>query len=121
MVTHFTAGSTYSGLMEGHPSARINEMILDNALQNAGQVWGGRKVHLAPPQVNSAHPDHPRLPGVIWTAWCKNLEPVCRGADGSELVVVWLANEQSELPLKEILHAGLHAVDWTALAKDFDW
>ncbi len=112
---------TYSGLLEGRPTKKMNARICESALDRAGSMWGKRKVHMVPPKTNEKDPDHPRLPEVEITVWLTCNDPIDPSFDGSELVAVFYRDEWKDESLYDVIHGGVRSIPWDELAYDFYW
>jgi len=126
---------TYAGVVEGLPSRGANDVRIETALMDAQSLCvEGAKPHLIPP----LRRDYFREPGDMATVWSEGLQPewlpmvTCaarfldaapvrdRSSDASTLTVVWFQDEFA-MPIAETALLGLKALDWSALATDFEW
>ena len=117
----FDYDRTYAGLMEGRPDAEYNAELTERALTGREGTWGKRTVHLIPPAVDVSDPDHPTLPPVILRAWLICYEPIDKAYMGSELVVVWFAEECHSESIENIVCEAVRELPWDELACDFNW
>jgi hypothetical protein len=112
---------TYAGLLMGRPDAEINAEIIQGAITAHEKSWGERAVHLISPEVDLRDPDHPVLPPVLLRAWLVCYQPINPAFMGSELVVVWFAEECHAEPISEVIFRAVRALPWEQLAADFVW
>lgn len=123
--------STYEGLTEGYPTARLNNAIVGSLAGRATQLLPGAPVcTIDPPRIqqpdatSGALPFGPleTLPAVIVMARFQSL-PVEPGADPiltySRLVVVWFQDEPA-LPTTGRAPTAISDLHWELLAKDDD-
>lgn len=115
---------TYGGLLEGRPNEEVNARILKYLQTKLGKIWGGRKNHLLPPQIDRSDPEHPLLPPAMMIAWLDSVEHMEGGIHGrirlSQLVVGWFTRSFSDRPLIDILQQELHALPWHELAEEYE-
>jgi hypothetical protein len=115
---HF--GHTYAGLLEGLPTPDMNAEILANAPSRMVTLWGPRTTHVIPPTTR-----HERgrviFPDLIFFAWLTSNTPINPEFMASELVVVWFAPEQPDVPLSTIVTEAVRDIPWASLAKDIYW
>ena len=116
----FDYSRTYAGVLAG-PTADMNADIVKDALAEREGSWGKRAVHLIPPVVDVTDPDHPALPPALLRAWLVCVEPVNPAFMGSELVVVWFADECHAEPIADVVFRAIRGLPWDQLAADFDW
>lgn len=126
---------TYAGVVEGLPSPSTNDVRIETALIDAQALCvDGAKPHLIAP----SRRDYFREPGDMASACSERLHPewlpmvTCaarfldsapvrdRSSDASTLTVVWFQDEFA-LPIAAPALDGLRALDWHALATDFEW
>ena len=117
----FDYARTYSGLLEGLPNAEMNARIVARALAARDGSWGRRKTHLIPPAIDDRDPAHPALPFALLRAWLICCEPIDPAFQGSELAVVWFADECHDEPIADVVFRAIRGLPWEKLAEDFDW
>ncbi|MCC9604504.1 hypothetical protein LOC68_27700 [Blastopirellula sp. JC732] len=107
---------TYSGLLEGRPTARLNYTIIDRTRSQTAS-----RAFVIPPRINDEDPDHPVLPPVQLVAyvWCS--EPIGSEAMASQAWIVWYREEWKDESIEKVAFDGIRGVDWDAIAEDFDW
>ncbi|MEU8819014.1 hypothetical protein [Actinoplanes sp. NPDC048796] len=121
--------STYGGLIEGYPNARINDYIVEGLARRAGQLFPLGPVHVVTPARTESEVD----PGERWPFGPpQRLQPVtCVGLFSSHpvdpeldpvlhfsrLVVAWFQDDVS-LPAGDLAPAGLRQLRWDDLATD---
>ena len=119
-VDSFHMTLTYGGLLEGYPSTALNKETLDNAQNMMSGLWGTRKTHTIEPSIRQ-EAGHPFLPSWVCIAWLTCSEPINPAFMGSELVVLWFADDVHSLPLVQLVSDAVGDLDWSSLAQDFDW
>ncbi len=112
---------TYACLLEGRPTAELNAHIIETALGERRESWGRRKTHLIPPVVDGRDPKHPRLPPALLRAWLNCYRPINPEFHGSELVVVWFAEECHTEPIADVVFRAVRGLPWEELAADCYW
>ncbi len=126
------ASETYGGMLEGLPTAELNERLATTRVQETvAKLWGdGRHVHVIPPKVAylrvergmalaSREPTaNPKLPPVRVVAWLSSWKPV-RDPDehGSHAFVAWFQDDGDVSPAR--VQGALAGLDWRAVARDF--
>ena len=126
-VESLHAWRTYAGLLEGPPTAALNELILQSADERAKAITGAPTLTIPPEVVETHSPRYrsgaltsPRLPTFTCVAelWCWST----RGSDAlaSALTVVWFANDVVGGELERTLALAIRDVDWWDHAADFD-
>ena len=121
--------STYGGLLEGYPSALLNDAIVESLAGRASRLLPGGPVHTIDPQrtqpldeVSTVWAFGPleTLPAVIVMGRFQSL-PVDREADPvlnySRLVVVWFQDEPT-LPETGQAPSVLLRLNWDLVAQD---
>lgn len=119
----FSVFSNLWWVVGGGPSTDINNGIIQRALTRMTPVWGKRRTHLIPPQIDTSDPVHPALPSTELTAWITCNEPIEQSFMGSEFVLVWYLDDQEfeSSTIREVATSALKAIDWKDVAEDFDW
>lgn len=123
--------STYAGLIDGVPSARLNDREVARLAQCAERTFSGLPLHVIPPPLrypNSVRHDRPlglhgRLPAVGCIGYFTSAEvnrpddPVLLSTEFavSELVVVWYQADASTLIGEDAL-PSLTSLPWDELA-----
>jgi len=115
----FEYSRTYAGLFDGLPNAEINSHIIEWA--RAKETWGPRKTHMLRPVVDTRDPSHPVLPPALLRAWVWCNDPIDPAFMGSELVVVWFAEECHAEPIADVVFRAIRGLPWEQLAQDFNW
>ena len=108
---------TYAGLLEGLPDAAMNAEILVDAQSHMTPLWGQRATLVIPPETRQVQ-GHSIFPAMTHFAWLTSRTPINKWYDVSELVVVWFAPEQLDLPLSAIIGEAIRDIPWADLAKD---
>lgn len=122
---------TYGGLMDGLPSRRLNQRLVDAALKTARErLWLDSKPVVIPPVETSmglpksdwvypADEFEPRsIPGVTCMATFESSTPARdEEADMSTLNIVWF-QEELALPIDPAVMEEICALDWRAMARD---
>lgn len=117
----FDYALTYAGTIAGRPNARANAKIIAHALTERDSSWGKRTTHLIPPVIDDSDPDHPKLPPVCLRAWLWCNDPIDPEYMGSDLVVVWFAEECHAEPIADVVFRAIRGLPWDELAEDFIW
>ena len=106
---------TYAGLLFGSPNKETNENIIRNVSYPSD--WGKTKCII---KETDLYVSDNVLKPIINCAWLsseaielKN-ETLCR----SNIVVVWLSDEQPEKPFRKILVDGIGDFDWNRYAEN---
>lgn len=127
-LTELRLRSTYSGLIEGVPTRKVNERIIAHLLRTAESSYPGLPVHLIPPEVTarggSNHRGEPYedLPAVacIGAFDSDQIDPAHNsGWYFSALVVVWFQTT-ADPPTNDNAPPGLRNLPWDELARDFE-
>jgi hypothetical protein len=116
----FDYSRTYAGLLDGRPNAEMNAQIIERAITAREESWGKRVIHQIPPNVDLRDPEHPILPPLLLRAWLVCHQPINSAFMGSELVVVWFADECHAEPIADVVFRAVRALPWERLAADFD-
>ncbi|WP_416970091.1 hypothetical protein [Streptomyces sp. 4F14] len=119
--------STYGGLLEGYPCARVNDMAINGLLRGAERDSPRTPVHLVEPP-RTYPDDDPKgpfgpveiLPAVSCVAFFRStpvspsLDPVLHR---SALTVIWF-QQTAQVPSGTDADKRLRALDWEDLARD---
>ena len=112
-ASDFSFGYTYGGLLEGTPNEKFNRKIVERT--NYPSNWGARKtLKLSPSEEEIKR----GLKPAHYAVWLSST-PINPDYHGSELVVIWFDFAPKERSIKEIIQAGVEAIDWKSNAKDF--
>jgi hypothetical protein len=115
IIWNFSLRRTYSGFLEGRPNEKINRKLFDSLTYPS--EWGDRKhIKILPQEFEFKN----KLKPIICAAFLES-EPIDRNCDGSQLVVIWLADEPNRLSLEEYIESGIKDIDWNNNAQDFDY
>jgi hypothetical protein len=115
IIWNFSLRRTYSGFLEGRPNEKINKKLFDSLTYPS--EWGDRKhIKILPPEIELKN----KLKPIICAAFLESepIDPIC---DGSQLVVIWLADEPNRVSLEEYIESGIKDIDWNNNAQDFDY
>ena len=115
MIWNFSLSRTYSGFLEGRPNEKINKKIFESLTYPS--EWGDRKKIIIFPQECEFKN---KLKPIICTAFLES-EPIDSICDGSQLVVIWFADEPNRLSFEEYIESGIKEIDWNNNAHDFDY
>jgi len=123
---------TYHGLLEGAPTARMNQMIIDHAVQEERNKQHGQALYLIPPtQTPITFPGSTRypfgepirIPGILCVARYNSRHPVHDHSDPilyySQLSVIWF-QEDFAFPIDGAVLEELRQLDWEKLAYDVE-
>ncbi len=115
---HF--GRTYAGLMEGLPTPDLNAKLWADALTKMVPLWGERTTYIIPPITRQIQ-GRTIFPDLIFFAWLTSHTPINPDFMASELVVVWFAPEQPDVPLSTVVTKAIRDIPWKSLAEDVDF
>ncbi|GAA3392727.1 hypothetical protein [Streptomyces roseoviridis] len=127
-LTELRMSSTYGGMLEGYPCARVNDMKVRGLRRQAADAFPAAPVHLIPPvrtyPDTTAGPFGPVevLPSVACIGTFRSaavapaLDPVLHG---SALTVVWF-QPHVDVPSGEDADPGLLGIPWEDLARDYE-
>jgi hypothetical protein len=125
---------TYAFLFEGLPGRVMNSRVIERALKESSEEWAQRHPAVViPPVVRPLRPDDQnkwerenigvleRLPRIQCRASLHSSQPTVHspGRDGSLLAIVWYQDEYA-FPIDPGVRELICALDWDALAFDFD-
>ncbi|MFC4911585.1 hypothetical protein [Actinomadura gamaensis] len=130
-LTDLKISTTYGGLLEGYPNARLNDRLLAGLAKRRESPYQTSPVHLIdPPRRRPVHGSDRRLPfGPV-----EELPAVhCRGSFTSEridenldkvlhrswLEVVWFQDDLTT-PVADFVTAAVADLDWNTLAEDHE-
>ena len=127
-LTQLEIFSTYSGLLEGHPSARMNDMLLTRLARRPPSEYWTAPVHVISPPRRRLEPAPKHEPfgpaEMLPLAYCRahfqshpvddELNPVLHR---SYLTVVWFQDELVA-PVPEFVTAAVAGLSWLELAGD---
>ena len=116
----FHATSTYGGVLEGRPNAKLNHQLMADAVEATARMWGRRATLVVPPRIEmvDGQVPFPRLPSWTCMAWMMS-DAMDDRYFGSELVVIWYQHDL-DVGIAELLKAHLADVQWEAQATDWD-
>ncbi|MFD8734302.1 hypothetical protein ACFV06_05225 [Streptomyces sp. NPDC059618] len=123
-LTELWMSSTYSGMLEGYPCKRLNDLKVDWLQRRAERAYPSQPVHLVPP--SREYPD--ATPGafgpveILPSVFCIgsfDSAPLEPSMDASTLVVAWFQHTP-DVPAGENADPALRGIDWEALAQDFE-
>jgi hypothetical protein len=135
VLKSLTQRMTYGGLMEGSPTAKLNDAFIQRTLYAVKKdpATGGR----APFVIQPARRDYLRAPGDMAAAFQDEMVPewmpmiTCIGVfesaptaknrqkQGSTLTIVWFQDEYA-LPIAPACLNAIKAIDWDAHGFDFE-
>ena len=115
---------TYEGLLEGRPTKRMNDGIIERALVSAREA-SYSSVHLidpprAKPELKRPYPfgEPENLPSIMCVGEFKSINPTMdEDADGSSLTVVWF-QDNFAMPIDQNVRRSIESLKWDELAKD---
>lgn len=118
---------TYSGLLEGLPTDKMNARILNSAKESARKVFHIQEVYLIEPEQKPLKTGwYPfgkpaALPKIECIAELWHYQPARNsGMDFSALVVIWY-QENFALPIEAKVLEQLRELPWNDVAGDFDY
>lgn len=110
---------TYECLLEGKPSSRTNEFVLQSYSVTAQRIWPGIPIQLLGREIYAANLGA-KLPRLIYCGYFYSPNPARESTMiGSQLILSWFQDELSPL-LSSKNNELLKRFDWTKLAQDFD-
>jgi hypothetical protein len=123
---------TYYGLLEGAPTARWNQEIIDSALQEERNKQRGCEPYLVPPiqtpidlpvRISTPFGKPIKLPSVLCVARFDSRHPIHDHSDPvmyySQLSVIWF-QEDFAFPIDGAVLEALRQIDWEKLAYDVE-
>jgi hypothetical protein len=128
-LTNLTIGSTYGGVLEGYPNARMNDALIARLGRRRGPAHRSLPTHVITPPRSRPEPDQEtRMPfgpvEALPTVYCEGAfrsRPVDDEFDPvlheSRLVVVWF-QEGLALPVADFAAEAVRGLDWEHLAED---
>ena len=128
-LTNLTIGSTYGGMLEGYPNARMNDALIARLGRRRGPAGGSLPAHvITPPRGRPERDQETRMPfGPVETlpaVYCEGsfrshpvdeeLDPVLHE---SRLMVVWFQVDLAR-PVAEFAASAVRGLAWDHLAED---
>jgi hypothetical protein len=129
-LTTMTISSTYGGLLEGYPNARMNDALIDRLSRRHEPVRWSPPAHVITPPRSRPEPgqDPTRMPfgpvEMLPPVYCEGffrsgpieeaLDPVLHE---SRLMVVWFQEDLAR-PVADFAAAAVHELAWHDLAED---
>jgi hypothetical protein len=122
---------TYEGLLEGVPTTKFNESLMNGVVKRQRTTGPSISVHLVAPvetpidmghSYMSSFGEPARLPSVTCIGRFRS-EPIAKEGSGwySELTIVWFQSEFA-MPFEPRVLEEIIRLDWDALAADdSDW
>lgn len=118
---------TYSGLLEGLPTRKMNEQKLHGLPLEAQNQLGKIKVYLIEPsQKKIEYEEYPfgepaSLPRITCMAQLENNRPARNEEmDFSMLILIWF-QDAFAFPIEESILKTIETLDWAEIAQDFEW
>jgi hypothetical protein len=120
---------TYRGLLEGVPHEKLNQRIIEAAVQDAKKVFGASEPFLIQPKqtpldIGREYPfgKPATIPGVRCIGYflCLSATPQGQAGDYSSMTFVWF-QKQFAMPIDPEVLDQIRAVDWLALATNLEW
>jgi hypothetical protein len=131
-LTSLTISSTYGGLLEGYPNARVNDALVARLGRRREFAYSSQPAHVtAPPRLR---PESDQGSGRMPFGPVETLPPVyCEGSFRSGpvddeldpvlyvswLMVVWFQEDLAR-PVADFAAAAVHGLAWEALAEDIE-
>ena len=128
-LTGLEISSTYAGLLEGYPNARINDALLKHLGRRREFSYGSQPVHLITPLRSQPEPE-----SVLPFGPMETLPPVyCQGSFRSAvigqeldpvlykswLMVVWFQDDLAR-PVAEAVAAAVSGLAWDECAENYE-
>lgn len=108
---------TYAGLLVGTPTKESNETLIKHL--NCPSNWGNRKCVM---KKSDMYISENILKPILNSVWLSSSEPVDikdKKSDGSELVLMWFGNEETDKSIQEIIINGVGLINWRENAENF--
>jgi hypothetical protein len=115
-VEAFHCTPTYAGLILGSPTKESNEKLLKQISSPVG--WGQRKTLL---KKSDLYVSKDVLKPIIYSVWLSS-EPVNDADnkyDGSNLILIWLGDENKEITIHDLIILGIGLFDWEKYAENY--
>ena len=115
-IEAFHCTPTYAGLILGSPTKESNEKLLKQISSPVG--WGQRKTLL---KKSDLYVSKDVLKPVIYSAWL-SAEPINdenNKFDGSNLILIWLGDENKEITIHDLIILGIGLFDWEKYAENY--
>lgn len=109
---------TYSGLLEGMPNTRINELTLNELISFPAKNFGNPETYLIPPKFDISMPESPLLPFFFSACMLESDYETDEESAASSLCVLWLHDNPDMTPF-QILNEVIKRIDWSRQAKGF--
>jgi hypothetical protein len=116
LLEGFHMEPTYAGLLAGIPTAESNQRLLKSI--TSPKYWGNRATLL---KKSDLYASKDVLKPVIYSAWLSS-EPINdkdNKYDGSNLILIWLGDENKEMTLHDLIIYGIGLFDWDKYAKNY--
>jgi hypothetical protein len=129
-LTSLSISSTYGGVLEGYPNARMNDALIARLGSRRGPAGGSQPAHvIRPPRSRRGEgQESVRMPfgpvQALPPVYCEGSfrsDPIARELDTvlheSRLTVVWF-QEDLAAPVVDFVAAAVHELAWDDLAED---
>jgi hypothetical protein len=115
---------TYAGFLEGRPDRWMTATTLEDLRKDLGIAPGRRGVHLVEPELDESYPEAVLLPPAQFTVQLESYDPVSPDRPkwfGSELRVVFYANNPRHDRLGDVIEEVVADLPWGDIAADVDY
>lgn len=112
----FNMEPTYAGLLAGIPTEESNQLLIKSI--KSPKDWGNRATLL---KKSDLYASKDILKPVIYSAWLSS-EPIndeYNKYDGSNLILIWLGDENKEMTLQDLIVYGIGLFDWEKHAENY--
>jgi hypothetical protein len=116
LLEAFHCTDTYAGLILGSPTAESNQRLLKRI--TSPKDWGNRATLL---KKSDLYASKDVLKPIIYSAWLSS-EPINdkdNAFDGSNLILIWLGDEDKEMTLHDLIIYGIGLFDWEKYAENY--
>jgi hypothetical protein len=117
----------YGGMMEGLPTKKQNDAIIEDAKRSSIKLWGSRQTHLIEPLrtplegIWGHYKDPERMPDYLFQVWLSSWTTFNDVDDGTEVVLIFFtaAETAENLSLAEQIAKQSETFQWKDVAKGF--
>ena len=127
-VTGLYQWMTYSGMMEGSPGEKMNEMILDSIHNKAYKYTHVKSYYIVPPKLikyapksKSASSPQFKMPDIACAMKCYYKKTSSSKIIGNSNLTLICFQNNFGTPFDEEILTHLEQVDWFAHSEDYDW
>lgn len=128
----------YGGMLEGVPTKKQNERIIEEAKTSFHKMWGDRKVHVVAPvttipkifghgnipnNIKEHYPDPQALPDCMFQVWLDSWTTFDEDDDGTEVVLIFFVDKETadNQSMSQMLVEASKTFKWEDIAKGFGY